>query len=286
MKIKQILNNNAVVILKGSNELVALASGIGFKKKIGDNINEEEVDKFFVLDTHDLVDHLSYLLSTVSDTHIMVVEKIVKYAEKSLGTSLNDYVYLSLIDHLKYAIERYEKGIQLKSPLSWEVKKLYKRELDIGLYGLDVIQEHLSHEFNQEEAVSIALHFVNIQTDTAKMNETIEMISVVQDLVNIVQYEFKIILDESDLSYIRFITHLRFFVQRVQSEHESDLEQKHDLHAQLAKMYIKPYKAVNKISHYIYNKFGKMLSEEEEVYLILHIDRVTKRTQKENINEE
>lgn len=59
MKIKQILNNNAVLVKKGTNELIVLANGIGFKRKIGQFINEEEVDKIFVLDTHEMVEHFS-----------------------------------------------------------------------------------------------------------------------------------------------------------------------------------------------------------------------------------
>lgn len=39
MKIKQILNNNAVLVKKGTNELIVLANGIGFKRKIGPNLS-------------------------------------------------------------------------------------------------------------------------------------------------------------------------------------------------------------------------------------------------------
>ena len=65
MKIKQILNNNAVLVKKGTNELIVLANGIGFKRKIGQFVNEEEVDKIFVLDTHEMVEHFSYLLGKI-----------------------------------------------------------------------------------------------------------------------------------------------------------------------------------------------------------------------------
>lgn len=283
MKIIQILNNNAVVLKKGKNELVALASGIGFKKKIGGFVKDEEIDKIFVLDTHELVDHLSYLLSTVPVKHIAVVDEIVKYAEKNLEDQINDYVYLTLIDHLKYATERHQEGLSIKSPLSWEVKKFYKDEYEVGLYGLKVISDRLGFDFDLEEAVSIALHFVNVQTDSAKMNQTIEIISVVQDILNIIQYEFKLLFDESDLSYIRLVTHLRFFAQRILNDENISDSNEHELHYQITKMYKESYRTVNKIALYLYSKFNKKLSEEEEIYLILHINRVKKT--KENKSE-
>lgn len=46
MKIKQILNNNAVLVSKGSNELVVLASGIGFLHKIGQKIMNLRLKRF------------------------------------------------------------------------------------------------------------------------------------------------------------------------------------------------------------------------------------------------
>ena len=45
MRIKRILNNNAVVSLdENENEVILLGSGIAFKRKIDDEIRDDEVD--------------------------------------------------------------------------------------------------------------------------------------------------------------------------------------------------------------------------------------------------
>ena len=52
MRIKRILNNNAVVSLdENENEVILLGSGIAFKRKIDDEIPLCSVDKIFSLKT-------------------------------------------------------------------------------------------------------------------------------------------------------------------------------------------------------------------------------------------
>ena len=62
MKISQILNNNVALVKRGGNEVFVVAKGIGFKKKKGQQIAEEEVEKMYILDSFDMLDHWSAIL--------------------------------------------------------------------------------------------------------------------------------------------------------------------------------------------------------------------------------
>ena len=54
MKIKKKLNNNvAVVTDKTGNEIIVMGKGITYDKKSGDCIDEEQVEKRFVLSNKD-----------------------------------------------------------------------------------------------------------------------------------------------------------------------------------------------------------------------------------------
>ena len=44
MKIGKILNNNVVVIYQGETEKIVMGCGIAFKKKVGDSIDENNID--------------------------------------------------------------------------------------------------------------------------------------------------------------------------------------------------------------------------------------------------
>ena len=60
MKISQILNNNVAVVKKGGSELIVYSKGISFRKKAGQSIGEDEIEKTYVLDSNDMLEHFSY----------------------------------------------------------------------------------------------------------------------------------------------------------------------------------------------------------------------------------
>lgn len=285
MKIKQILNNNAVLVKKGTNELVVLANGIGFNRKIGDKVKDEEIEKIFVLDTHEMVEHFSYLLGKIPSAHIYMIDEIIQYAKNKYHMNMNDYIYLTLIDHIEFAISRSKAKHSLKSPLEWEIKKFYQKEYDIGLEALKIIQKNTRISLNEEEAASIALHFINIQTNQQDMETTLAITEMVQDIINIVQYQYKISLDEKSVNYARFITHLQYFSQRVILNELQDQEEDDELFSQIKMLYKEAFECVQKIKVYVFNKHNKVMSNNEEIYLALHINRVTLR-QNHRRNEE
>ena len=47
MKIIQILNNNVALVKRGKNEIIVFVKGIGFKKRVGQVINENEIERTY-----------------------------------------------------------------------------------------------------------------------------------------------------------------------------------------------------------------------------------------------
>ncbi len=282
LKIKQILNNNAALVSKGTNELVVLAKGVGFKYKIGQQLNESEVQKVFVLDTHDMMEHFSYLLNKTDISHIEMVLRIVNYAKETYQLKMSDYIYLTLIDHIEYTLKRYKEGVIFHSPLKWEVKRFYKKEYEIGLKALEIINEETHINMNEEEAISLALHFINIQTEQKDIGLTAEITAIVQDVVQIVQYEYNKVFDETSFTYTRFLTHLHYFAQKIvlkdPSNDENKTEENNDLYQEIKKLYPKAHQCVQKIKLYIYNTFHSIIKDNEELYLMIHIQQLTQRS--------
>ena len=50
MKIRQIFNNNVALVTRGGNEMIVYSRGISFRKKAGQSIEKEEIEKIYVLD--------------------------------------------------------------------------------------------------------------------------------------------------------------------------------------------------------------------------------------------
>lgn len=280
MKVSQILNNNVAIVSRGNNEVIVYAKGLAFRKKVGQIIHENEIEKTYVLDSNDMLEHFSYLLSHSDANHITLVNQIIAYGEEKLNEKSNDYLSLTLLDHIEFALKRAAKGQFIRSPLTWEVKKFYPQHFDIGMYALNLINEQFQLVFPEDEAVSIALHFVNLQEDKNNLDETIRSMESLRDILSIIQYHFQLKLDEGSMNYMRLMTHLQYFIQRIMTQNsyeENDLI----LNEQIKTMYTDSFECVEKIRVYIQQKYASDLTIDEETYLMLHIHRVTNRSQKE-----
>ena len=51
----------------------------------------------------------------------------------------------------------------LRNELSWEMKKFYNAEFQVGLKALDIVKQELDVELPEDEAGFIAMHLVNAQ---------------------------------------------------------------------------------------------------------------------------
>lgn len=279
MKIKKILKNNVAIIEKGGHESIIYAPGIVFKFKKGQQINEEDIKKIYVLDSSDRLEHFSYLLANSDEKTIQLLNDLVAYGEKVLGRKASDYLYLALLDHISFAWKRGEKGQFIRSPLSWDVKKFYPKYYEIGMYGIQRMRENYNIEFPDDEAVSIALHFVNTQEAKSFLNEKIEDMETLRDILNIIKYYFNITFDETSINYMRLVTHLQFFIERLRKK-RIYREEESALFQQVKAIYPESFTVVQKIEIYVREKLKQALSQDEYTYLIIHINRVTER--KEN----
>ena len=162
MKIKKFLNNNVVLLKKGSNEIIGFSTGISFNKKVGDDVEEQDFEKIFVLDTHAMLEHFSYQLGKCDPKYVAIVAKIVAYAKQNYRLAVSDYIYLTLLDHIDFTVHRIKQQMTFHSPLQWDIRRFYPDEYAIGVYAVQLMEQELTIDVPTEEAISIALHFVRI----------------------------------------------------------------------------------------------------------------------------
>ena len=273
MKIKQVLNNNIVLAAKGTMEVIVFGKGIGFNKKVGDTVGSGEYEKVFVQETHESLEHLSYLLGNMPEEQIRAVGRIIELAETVYGEKINPSVHLTLIDHISFAIRRTEQGMSLKSPLAWEIKKFYKDEYAIGEKAVRIIREETGVKIDDDEAASIALHFVNNQFDRS-IGKISQISEIVQNILNILQYYLRKEFDENSFHYQRFIKHLQYLAQKI-TDQDSDSENNDVfLYQQVSGLYPQAFNCAQKVKAYIFNTFQVQLSKNDEAFLIVHIQNM------------
>lgn len=273
MKITKVINNNVVCAYNADNkEVVVMGKGIGFKGKEGHFIDKSKIEKIFVMDSQSEIDKFKILLETLPIEHFKVSTDIIAYAKDILGKRMNQNIYITLTDHINFAVERFKNGMQFSNPLLWEVKQFYKSEYLIGKHAIGLIEKRLGIKMTEDEAANIALHIVNAEYNT-DMKDAMKITTLISDILNIVIDFFQIELDRESLHYSRFITHLKFLSQRLFTDEL--LKNTDDVFVDMiTNTYPKEHECSLKIKNYIEDKYNQRVSKEELVYLTVHIKRV------------
>ncbi|WLI76462.1 transcriptional antiterminator BglG [Kosakonia sp. H02] len=274
MKIARVLNNNVVVVLDEQNrEQVVMGRGLAFKKRVGDALDEDKIEKVFSLQNDEMVRHLGELLSQIPLEVMTTCDRIITLATQRLG-KLQESLYITLTDHCWFAIERHHKGAAIKNVLLWEIKRLYPKEFALGQEALSIIARRLHVDLPEDEAGFIALHLVTAQLNS-EMPEVMHVTRVMQEILQLVKYQLQLEYDEESLSYQRFVTHLKFFAQRMLTRTvvpDDDIS----LHSAVKENYAKAWRCAEKVARHLLTTYQRELTTEEIMFLAIHIERVRK----------
>lgn len=269
MRVVKVLNNSLVLALdEKGQETILMGKGIGYQ------FQENEIEKVFILKDKEMSRNIIRLASETDSVYFELAKTVIDYAEEVFHMKLMDHIYLSLTDHLSFAAQRVRDGIVLRNFYTMEMKKFNPNEFQVGEYAVTLMNEQLGMEIPMDEAGNIAFHFINAQYQHPYNSQNLMIAGTVNDLLDIVKYSFGISYQEDSTAYSRFVTHLRLFAQRLVSrkllpEDKSDL-----LYDQIYAVCSEEFGCVEKIQIYVMDKFHQTLSNQENMYLALHIHRV------------
>lgn len=273
LKIEKVFNNNVVQASdENDKELIVMGRGLGFQKKSGDFLNPDQIEKTFVLQNDLQMTDFGEIFRTLSPEELGIVNVIIHRAEEILATTFELSLYVALGDHLHFALERTEQGLGLQNPLAWEIRKFYPKEYQLGLDALDLVQEKLGQTLDQSEASSIALHFVNAQKNGKMGQDSYAISRIVTQILDIVRLHFGRDMDENDISYHRFVTHVQYFAQRVIKGMVQGVNDAF-LYEQVQHNYPQAFACTQKIQTYVRTAWEFDMSQDEQVYLTIHIQR-------------
>lgn len=273
MKISKIINNNIISSLdEREREIIVMGRGIGFGKKPGMDVEETNVEKIFRMDTPGDTRQFESLLSDVPIEIVQLVTDIVNRAKKQIPEPLQSSIYLTLTDHINYARERQRQNIQFHNPLLYDIKRLYKTEYKIGEEAVARLNEALDTDMPQDEAASIALHFINARLGN-ELPETINIAKIIQNTIKIVQYTFNIELNEENPDTEYFLAAVKYFGQRaVTGEMLATTDEV--IEALVRERCRKSYLCAVKIAEYIKREYKTEVSAGEISDLTIQIERV------------
>lgn len=274
MIIKKIMNNNVVFAIDDAkNEVVLVGKGLGFGKKRGQIVDKEKVEKVFRMQNDSDRNKIADLLTRISPEDFRIADTIIKYAQSVLGKRLAENIYITLTDHIVFAMDRVKQGLSFKNQMLWEIKHYYPEEFAIGKYALEFIKDKTGIEMPEDEAGFIAFHIANADIEQERpMVETTS--KIIDNALRIVEYHYHKKLDEDSLDYGRFVIHMKFCISRAFSNKMLDEGDKMFTEL-IKKQYEEAFICAERIAKYIKKEFGLELTDDELVYLTVHIKRIT-----------
>ena len=273
--IRYVLNNNLIsTIGKDGQEIIVKGEGVGFQKKKGDVVDTRKIEKIFTFIDSTNEKRFRKTIESIPSEFIDLADRIIQFAKDKYNIHMTDILYLSLSDHLENTVIRYKEGIQISNALLWDIKRIYKNEFEIGLYAIELIKNEMNIDLKVDEAGYIAMYFINAQLEKIHV-EASSVLKIISDIGDIVKIHFKMHVDEEEFHYQRFITHLKFFSQRMFSKKTPNSEE-NELFDIVKEKYPESYKCVNKIFIHLAEQYRYELSKEEMLYLMLHIEKLYK----------
>ena len=152
MEISQVFNNNVAVVLENNEEKIVMGREICFKKKIGDTIEPEIIDKDFYLHNQEVLSRFKELVVDIPLEYLEIGEEIMDEARLSLGKALNDNIYISMVNHIYTAVVRAKDDILVKNALLWDIQRFYKEEYLIVKKALVIIEKKTGVLLPNDEA--------------------------------------------------------------------------------------------------------------------------------------
>lgn len=273
--IKKINNNVAICKDNNNHELVAFGKGIGFPSIPYQITDLKKIDRTFYNISPQylsLINELSFEIVEFTADQLIKIQDILSY-------ETNPNLVFTLADHLTFAIERAEKGIYVNMPSSYEMELDYPQEMKASKVIWSAICKKFHIHLSKVEIQGIAMHLINAQLGS-KAEELPELEQSSEEIIEqttlIIERELGLHVQRDTFNYARFATHIQYLLKRVFQESYIDSDN-FLMYQSICDEYQEIADCVDKICIYYQNVWSIQLSEEEKLYLILHVNRVCSR---------
>ncbi|WP_294369349.1 PRD domain-containing protein [uncultured Clostridium sp.] len=270
------LNNNMVLIKEQGVEKILLAKGIGFNKKFGDILEDNlEVDKVFSIEDKKNQENLKEVYNRVDGEFVAICEEELAEISEELGEELNETIHIGLIDHLAIAMKRLKNKEQINNPFIVEIETLYSVEFEMAKKIVNKLQDKYEIDFPEGEIGFITLH-IHSARNGKMLSNSIKYSYLSNKIIIYIEEKFNSKIDKRSLDYARFLSHVRFTIERVLT----DTVLKNDLTEIIKKSYPVSYEIAEGASKIIEETLDKKVYDDEVAYIAMHVERFRVALQK------
>ena len=271
MKVIKSINNNVSHCLDSKGrEVIAFGKGIGFFKS-GEEIPLNKINRTF----YNIKDSDYGVIKNISTVVLNTSIEIIDYVSDKLNINFPSSTAMTLADHLQFAIERKEQNIYLPQPLIQDLIQLYPDEMNAAHDALKIIKRNTGVTLPRSEAGTLAMHFIN---DHIQINDidNLDNTAMIEACTRIIEKMFSIEIDRNSFNYSRFVSHLDYLIRRLVNNDQT-VSKNEEMYKQVSQMYPDTLNCVEMIDNYIYKKIAIRMNREEQLYLIVHVNRLIAR---------
>ncbi|MDV3427153.1 MAG: PRD domain-containing protein [Bacillota bacterium] len=264
----KVFNNNVLWVKEDDSEKVLYGNGIGFGKKTGDKISDfSSITKVFSLEGHS--DKYRQLASFVDDELMGLCEEIIYFIFKELNEELDQKIHVSLTDHIAFTVKRLKANDEIFNPFLIETETLYKEEFEIAEKAVKIIEERLNLTIPKGEIGFITLH-IHSARKNGKLSNTIKYAFITNKISDFLEKRLNIKIDKKSLDYARFITHVRFAMERLMKNSPIGNE----FYDFIISQHKDAYKVAEEAAKIIENELHIKVVKEEIAYIAIHIEKL------------
>lgn len=268
------INNNAAICKDGSGrELVAFGKGIGFPPTPYTLTDLRRIERTF----YNVNDQFLPMLSDIPYDIIRFTAVQLQAVQDELPFETNSSLIFTLADHIAFAIERTQKGIYVRLPSVYEMELNYPAEVKIGRHFVEEINKTFHVALPRNEVQGIAMHLINAQhgDKVPKLVPQVERSfeEILARTTAIIEQELGVQVAHNTFNYARFATHIQHLLSRA-FENKQINSNNLWMYDTMRREFPQAAACADKISAYYSKTWELKLSEEEKLYLIMHINRV------------
>ena len=269
--VKNINNNVALCLDSKGQEVVVFGKGVGFLKPPSE-VPLSKIQRTF----YDLNRKFLPLLDDIPLDVIDFTAQQVAQIRGQLPYETNANLIMTLADHLAFAMTRAKKGIYTPMPSIYEMEQNYPVEVGIGRQIIKAMEQTFHVKLPKGEVQGVAMHFINASLgspSSGQLTAEEEYETILERMTQIVEYALQVTIRRDTFNYARFATHVQYLLKRVQEESSIDSDNL-QVYASIRDEYKDVSACVDQIHEYLQRNWSIDLSEEEILYLIMHINRV------------
>lgn len=268
------INNNAAICVDGKGrELVALGKGIGFGALPHDVALSDITRTFYGVDAKYLD-----LIGEMPEDVLEFAGQLADVCRATLSYELSPNLPITLADHVAFMVKRAREHMVVQMPLAYDVQQAHPAEHRLGEMAVRGARKTFGVRIDRHEATGIALSIVNsafTQSERTARKER-EAALLIERITSIVEDEMGISVDRGSFDYARFATHVQYLIDRVLAGAPIETSNQ-ELYEEVARSFPKVEQCAKRASALIEGRLGGKLTQEELLYLMLHVNRISER---------